>query len=99
MSITADDLDLLRHALGAEPERSRKSWGFRNYFCAGGPDAGWERLVAAGFARNCGAHGAGDIYYAATRDGCRAVGMTDREIARMEPQPVEAQRATPAKEE
>lgn len=87
MSFTLADLDNLRHMLGAEPERPRKSWGFRNYFCAGDSDVpSMERLVVAGWALNRGARD-GSTYYSATRAGCVAVGMRTKEIDRMEPKP------------
>ena len=86
--VTADDLDDLRHMLGATSDRRRSSWGFRNYFVGDAPSM--ARLVAAGFARKIRAGGemtGGDPVYAATPEGCRAAGMTAREIARMEPPP------------
>ena len=88
MSITADDMDDIRHALGIDNRRPRKQWGFRNYYCGHTP--GMERLVAVGFMRLARAGSeltGGDPVYAATREGCRAVGMTDAEIDRMEPRP------------
>jgi hypothetical protein len=43
-----------------------------------------ERLAACGFMWKDPADA---VVYAATREGCLAVGMTDREISRMEPPP------------
>lgn len=84
MTITADDLDNLRHMLGCEPERARKSWGFRNCFVAGESDVpSMERLAAAGFVVK-GRLVNQDQSYHATREGCRAAGMTQREIERMD---------------
>lgn len=85
MTITADDLDDLRHMLGANPETPRKMWGYRNRYVGHTPSM--DRLVAAGFARI--SHpgnelSGGDPIYCATREGCRAAGMTAKEIARME---------------
>lgn len=88
MSITADDMDSLRHALGITASRPRKLWGFRNYYCGHTP--GMDRLCAAGFMRLVHpgkALSGGDPVYTATREGCRAVGMTEAEIDRMEPRP------------
>ena len=86
-NITADDLEDLRHMLGAEPGRySRKSWGFRNYFVGRTPSM--DRLCAVGFVRQARPPMNGnDPIYAATREGCRAAGMTVAEIDRMENQP------------
>lgn len=81
MSITADDLDNLRHALGVAPERKRKLWGFRNYFVTTPTDPSFARLVEAGFAKLRGSiNDGGDAVFGATHEGCRAVGMTDAEI-------------------
>ena len=85
MSITADDLDNLRHALGIEPTRVRSQWGFRNYYVTCPGDASFARLVACGFAEPAGTLNDGrDTVFRATREGKRAAGMTDAEIAKME---------------
>jgi hypothetical protein len=96
--LTAADLDNLRHALGAVPPRRRSAWGFRNYFRAGASDVpSMERLVAAGFVWKDGTAGAdGDVVYHATIEGCRAVGMTPREIARVDPEPAPGPPPPPA---
>lgn len=74
MSVTADDLDNLRHMLGVS-ERSPR--GYRNYFVAGGDDVlSMERLCAAGFAvRNERYALSSDKCYHATDEGARAVGL------------------------
>ncbi len=69
-TITADDLDKLRHMLGVSG-RSRR--GYRNYYCAGPNDVpSMERLRAAGFVEKV----ADGRYYHATLEGGRAVGLT-----------------------
>ncbi len=74
MSITADDLDNLRHALGVSPDQPR---GYRNYFVAG-PDnvASMERLCVVGFmVKNTRYAMSSDPCYHATSEGARAVGL------------------------
>lgn len=74
-TITADDLDNLRHMLGV----SERCWrGYRNYFVAGGDDVGsMERLLGAGFVvKNERYRLSADPCYHATIDGARAVGLT-----------------------
>jgi len=80
-----DDLDLLRHAAGATSDVKRKDWGYRNYFAAGkdGSDReGLERMVAAGLAVQGRDIPGGLIYFHVTEEGCRALGMTKKEIKR-----------------
>lgn len=84
MNVIVADLENLRHMLGAESERPRKSWGFRNYFSASpmSSDHGsMERLVAMGLAVK-GQETSDLVFYHATLDGCSAVGMTQRDIDR-----------------
>ena len=73
-TITADDLDNLRHMLGVS-ERCRR--GYRNYFVAGGDAvASMERLRAAGFVVKNEQYNLslGPCYHA-TPEGARAVGL------------------------
>jgi len=83
--LTSKDLDNLRHMLGAIPERyTAKQWGFRNYYASGkGGDAleSMHRLVNAGFARQ-GHESESMIYFHATEEGCKAVGMNKAQIKR-----------------
>ena len=77
MSITADDLDKLRHMLGVSEQQPR---GYRNYYVAGPRDVpSMERLCAAGFAvresRNWEL--SGYPLYHATDEGARAVGLKE----------------------
>lgn len=77
------DLDLLRHAVAANSDTPRKEWGYRNNFATGddGPDReGLDRMVAMGFAVQGRSIIGGSIYFHVTPDGCRALGMTEREI-------------------
>jgi hypothetical protein len=73
-TITADDLDNLRHMLGVS---DRCRLGYRNYFIAGGDDvASLERLRVAGFAvKNERYRLSADPCYCATIEGARAVGL------------------------
>lgn len=85
MNATVEDMEKLRHMLGCDPQRNRKHWGFRNYYVAApglSDTPSLDRLVAAGLVVKVKLS-----LYHATRDGCLAVGMTDAEIARMDPQP------------
>lgn len=74
MTITADDLDNLRHMLGVS-EKNRR--GYRNYFVAGGKDVeSMERLREAGFVvKNDALVLSRDPCYHATTEGARAVGL------------------------
>ena len=88
--VTADDLDNLRHALGIDPDRmGRKApKGWRNYFATTPDDPSFRRLCDAGFARLAGSlNGNRDAVFVATHEGCRAVGMTVKEIEAMEATP------------
>ena len=73
-TITADDLDNLRHMLGVSERHPR---GYRNYFVAGSDNvASMERLVAAGFAGRVATYRlSADPCYHATQEGARAVGL------------------------
>lgn len=83
-TITAKDLDNLRHMLGADPQRYKpRQWGFRNYFACGGgeQEESMRRLEAAGFVQQGRPFG-GSFYFHATEEGCRAVGMNAAQIKR-----------------
>ena len=81
-TLTADDLDNLRHTLGVDMDKPPNRWGWRNYFATTEADPSFVRLVAVGFAIRIGESAGRDAVFAATRDGCRAVGMTDAQIDR-----------------
>ncbi len=83
--INANDLDSLRHMLGAVPGRyTAKQWGFRNYYAAcntGDSLESMRRLEAAGFV--CEGIATKSItYFHATEEGCKAVGMNKVQIKR-----------------
>lgn len=83
---TGLDLECLQHMLGINAAYPRKQWGYRNHFAAEPTStdaAAMERLLAGGFVTKGGA-ASGLTFYHATLKGCRAAGMTEREIARME---------------
>ena len=81
-TLTADDLKKLRHMLGAEPDRRKRDWGFRNYYaCSKGNEESMRRLEAAGFARQ-GRPYNDSYYFHATEEGCKAVGMNAAQIKR-----------------
>lgn len=76
-----EDLDKLRHAVGATA-RKRSDWGYRNYYNTVADNAAWLRLVALGLAVKGRIVPGGSTNFHATRDGCRAIGMTSKEVAR-----------------
>jgi hypothetical protein len=84
MEVTSEDMDKLRHMLGAVPKRYPKNkWGFRNYYCAGsGARESMMRLVAAGLATEGHTQEGGSTYFHATKEGCKAVGMDGAGIKR-----------------
>jgi hypothetical protein len=80
--VTDDDMEKLRHMLGATLHRPKKTWGIRNYFAAGAADVpSLERLVAAGYCER-GAPYRTAHYYHATRAGCAAAGLSKAATAR-----------------
>lgn len=83
-AITPADIDNLRHMLGVDYDKSRKRWGYRNYYVTSPTDPSMHRLVACGFARLV-VQDSRDATFCATRDGCLAVGMLPRDIDKMEP--------------
>lgn len=72
------DLSILRHMLGVASNVPKKDIGYRNYFnsCPGHGDLpSLERLEANGLVRR----GRPD-YWHATEAGCKAIGLTDKQI-------------------
>jgi hypothetical protein len=72
------DLSILRHMLGVASNVPKKDIGYRNYFnsCAGHSDLpALERLEANGLVRRGGPN-----YWHATEAGCKAIGLTDKQI-------------------
>lgn len=77
-ALTNEDMDNLRHMLGADDRYGRSSWGFRNYFAAEPnteDDHSMQRLLAAGYVKTSGTRHS-LIYYHATPEGCEALGFT-----------------------
>lgn len=73
--IKPEDLMNLLHMLGIKPGTPKNRWGARNHYCCGTQDrASMARLVSAGLAR-AGAPLLTSLYFHATANGCRAVGM------------------------
>ncbi len=85
-----DDIDNLRHMLGADSRYKHSQWGFRNRFLAApGPQiASMERLVALGLVDRGREHDDG-CCYRATEAGARIVGVTPRKLADLFPVPKE----------
>lgn len=83
-TVTAGDLESLRHMLGINQSTPQDQWGYRNYFAAGGDDQiqSMERLADAGFVR-CGGERWGLTYYFATEEGCKAAGLTTEQIKKV----------------
>lgn len=87
-SITPDelteDLDNLRHMLGARSDNRKHDWGYRNHYCASTNSDGhasMKRLESLGYVRQ----GRSDLintFYHATEAGCRAIGFTQKQIGR-----------------
>ena len=79
-------LDLLRHMLGAGPHYRKSSHGFRNRFCAEvGSDNHNAMLAMAriGLVKAvCKINNDRDEYFAATREGCLAIGLHKAAIKR-----------------
>ena len=77
-ALTDEDMDNLRHIVGADPQSAKSSWGHRNYFAAS-PNTpnheSMERLVAAGYAK-CSGERFECLYYHATPEGLDALGFT-----------------------
>ena len=79
LDLTSDDLDNLRHMVGAVSNVPKKQWGYRNHFAAGESDVpSMEKLRKAGFVvRGRKFHiGETDYYYHATLNGCKAIGLS-----------------------
>jgi hypothetical protein len=74
------DYDNLRHMTGCDSRYPKKQWGFRNHYAPGGDDIiSMFRLESAGFVlRGCKYHETN--YFHATEAGCKAIGMTAKQI-------------------
>lgn len=73
-------VELLRHALGAGKHVRKSKHGYRNRFCAcagSDEDNAFQQMVAAGLATKGSAISGGElVYYRATVEGGRAIGMS-----------------------
>lgn len=84
MELTEQDMERLRHTLGASGQYPRSKWGFRNYFAAarnGEQEESMTRLVAAGYAIE-GQKSEHMAYFHATKAGCEAAGLHKAAIKR-----------------
>lgn len=79
---------IIRHSLGFESHYPRKSWGFRNYYCASPGHTNWDALV--GLAERglmVSSFQNGNGYFHVTKEGCDAVGLPKAAMRRAIPQP------------
>lgn len=82
--ISADDVDNLRHMLGATRDSYKRDWGYRNHFCANksGPDyESMIRLEAAGMVTR-GRAQTSSIFFHCTEAGCKAAGLNEKQTRR-----------------
>jgi hypothetical protein len=79
-------IDLLTHTLGAGSHVRKSKHGYRNHFCASvgsDSDKAFEEMVAAGLAeKGSSLNGGKSVYYRATVEGCKAVGLSKAAIKR-----------------
>ena len=79
--LTPEDMDNLRHMLGAELRYHRKQWGFRNHFAPSPADIpSMKRLEAAGYISEGREYGHMEHFYHATEAGCKAAGLSKSRI-------------------
>lgn len=78
----AEDVDNLRHMLGATVDSPRKEWGYRNYYAANSGDASMDRLQELGLVRKGRAIPGDLVYWHATEMGCTIAGLTAKETRR-----------------
>jgi hypothetical protein len=77
-----EDVDNLRHMLGAAVGSPKKEWGYRNYYAANPGDASMERLAALGLVRKGRAVPGGLVYWHATELGCAIAGIGEKATRR-----------------
>lgn len=78
----------MRHSLGFERRYPRKSWGFRNHYCASPGHTEWDTLIGLeqrGLMVRSSQNGSG--YFHVTEEGCRAIGLPKAAMRRAIPQP------------
>ena len=77
-SVSEEDMNYLRHTLGATDRYNPSSWGHRNYYASEAStegDESMQRLLAVGYVKTSGQR-YGYLYYHATPVGCDALGFT-----------------------
>ena len=81
-TITAVDIENLRHMLGVAANEPRRFWGTRNHFAPGAVDLpSMVRLEAAGLVRQ-GRPYEDAHYYHATEQGCAVAGLDRKQTRR-----------------
>lgn len=81
--ITEDDVDTLRHMVGATAKARDR--GYRNYFATDANHPQMLRLIEQGLVTppsKASAAMGGMCYFRATKLGCKVAGLTDKEIDR-----------------
>lgn len=78
----AEDMDNLRHMLGASIDSPKKQWGYRNHFATQADDASMVRLLALGLVRRGRGIPGGLTYFHATEAGCAMAGFDKKQTAR-----------------
>jgi hypothetical protein len=78
----ADDIENLRHMLGARVGSPKKEWGYRNHFATNADDASMLRLVALGLVRKGRGIPGGLVYFHATKLGCTIAGLDAKQAKR-----------------
>jgi len=76
-----EDVENLRHMLGATYPNKQREWGYRNYYCANLGNKSMERLEQAGLVIK-GRVSGDQAYYHATEAGCKTAGLDARQIRR-----------------
>jgi hypothetical protein len=80
-TLQPEDLEILRHMVGATPHHPVARWGFRNEYLVNHRDRpSMARLMAAGFVR-VGSSLLHMHYFHATDAGCRLVGLSAKRTA------------------
>ena len=80
-TLQPEDLEILRHMLGATPHHPVARWGFRNEYLVNHRDRpSMQRLMAAGFVR-VGSSLLDMHYFHATDAGCRLAGLSAKRAA------------------
>ena len=76
-----EDVENLRHMLGATYPNKQREWGYRNYYCANLGNKSMERLEQAGLVIK-GRVSGNQAYYHATETGCKTAGLDARQTRR-----------------